>query len=32
MMQQARDLLEEGTELKGLLDTLTSDDWIENPF
>ena len=33
MMQQAWDLLEEGTELKGLLDTLTSDDWVrETPF
>ena len=33
MMQQAMDLLEEGTELKGLLDTLTSDDWVrETPF
>lgn len=33
MMQQARDLLEEGTELKGLLDTLTIDDWVrETPF
>ncbi len=27
MLQQAKDLLEEGTELKVLLDTLSDDDW-----
>ena len=33
VMQQAADLLEEGTELKSLLDTLTTDDWArETPF
>jgi uncharacterized protein (TIGR03084 family) len=33
MMQQAVDLLEEGTELKALLDTLAPDDWArETPF
>ncbi len=33
MMQQAIDLLEEGTELKAVLDTLDPDDWArETPF
>ncbi len=33
MMQQAEDLLEEGLETKGLLDSLSSDDWQrQTPF
>lgn len=33
MLQQARDLLEEGTELKALLDTLKAEDWEkQTPF
>ncbi|MDA0791033.1 MAG: TIGR03084 family metal-binding protein [Proteobacteria bacterium] len=33
MMQQAEDLLEEGTELKAVLDKLDQDDWArETPF
>lgn len=33
MLQQAQDLLEEGTELKSLLDTLTEQDWArQTPF
>jgi len=33
MLQQAKDLLEEGTELKALLDTLSEQDWqLPTPF